>query len=282
MELKSKKIITNEIYIPYGLEIEAESIPYEEGKRVLSHKVEADWKIGVDNTLIDQGIEISTPVLTNKKENYTRLKKIASTLKFLKATFKNASFQINFDIMDLKQEKILDLLKMYAVFEHIVYRFSRGNHENLRKNIFDWTCPISNLFFDRYQMNAQDYDKYKRFINTKTFGISLKTRTRNISDPLLLVEFRTPDGCDDYDIWMNYITFFSAFLTYVKGSNYDKSYIDYMFNKKYFITTDRLTDIDEVGALKLASMIYTNEEDKENFYKQYFSENKRVRNRNII
>ena len=48
MALICKKNITPSIFIPYGLEIELENVEFEYGKRVISHKIPENWKVGID------------------------------------------------------------------------------------------------------------------------------------------------------------------------------------------------------------------------------------------
>ena len=63
MALICKKNITPSIFIPYGLEIELENVEFEYGKRVISHKIPNNWKVGIDRSLLKDGIEISSDVL---------------------------------------------------------------------------------------------------------------------------------------------------------------------------------------------------------------------------
>ena len=88
------------------------------------------------------GIEISTPVMQNKKEDLVLLKKISKTLKFINPKYDLSSFQINYDDNLTINEK-LELLKVYAHYEKILMRFCRGNDEYLR----DCTCLYSHYIY---------------------------------------------------------------------------------------------------------------------------------------
>jgi len=123
MNLVAKNIITPEIFIPYGVEIELENVSYDEGERVIAKKVPKSFKIGVDNTLDYGGIEIRSSVLENTKENIVMFKKLSKTLKFLGATYDSASFQTNLDAYDFSEDDILNFLKMFSVYENIVIAF---------------------------------------------------------------------------------------------------------------------------------------------------------------
>lgn len=265
-----KKQISREIFIPFGIEIEMEGIPFEEGKRVIRHKVDENWKMGIDKGLINEIMELSSPVLSNEIETFKKLKKLAKTLQFLNPTFEHASFQINLDADIFGKEDFINLLKMFSVYENIIYRFSMGEDEHIRECAFAYAGPIRRLFYNAYHKNIRMEESYKNLINNKFFALSLKTKTRETKDPIKIVEFRTPNGTYHYDLWFNYITFFSAFLTYIKREDYDKEKIDYLFEHvKFFTCMQELETIDEKKALQLADFIFTNDEDKKIFYKQY-------------
>lgn len=267
----NRKIIDKSIFIPYGLEIETEGILYNEGKRILSHKIDSDWQIKTDNTLDDCGIEITSPVLKNDKETLIKLKKLAKTLSFLGARFEHASLQINLDFFYQTSTDIIYLLKMFSIYQNVIYRFSMGTDDKIRNTAFDYAVPMGGLFRDKYNMTAKKESSYERFINNKSFSMSLKTLSRNRTDPIKVVEFRTPNGTSDFYLWMNYLVFFSSFLNFVINQKYDKEYVDYTFDRvKFANSVEELVSIDEKRATQLAELIYTSEPEKTCFYNQYF------------
>lgn len=173
----------------------------------------------------------------------------------------------------MTDEDIINLLKLYSIYENVIYRFSRGNFPVLRKqkNVFKYARPIGKIFSDKYFSHDDLFSKYERLINSKAFGLSLKTLTTNLYDPIKVVEFRTPNGTDNYDIWINYILFFSSLLIYVKSRQYEKDYIDYMFDRREIINDiDKLVEVNENKAKKLANSIFKNEVARAQFYDQYF------------
>lgn len=270
-----EKQISKEIFIPFGLEIEMEGIPFEEGERVICHKVDENWIIGTDLSLTDEGIELSSPVLSNEIETFKKLKKLAKTLEFLNPTFEHASFQINLDAYTFSKEDFINLLKMFSIYENIIYRFSTGEEEHIRECAGEFASPVAQLFYDKYHGTAKKEISYQRLINNETMALSLKRKMKKKEGPIAMIEFRTPNGTYNYDLWFNYITFFSAFLTYIKSEVYDKEKMDYLFEHEPFLGHIReLEAIDEKKALQLADLIFTNEEDKNAFYKQYIYKRK--------
>lgn len=274
MALVDKKIITPKIYIPYGIEIELESVSYDEGEKVIRHKIPDTFKIKTDNSLNNGGIEIVSNVLDNTKDNIIMFKKLSKTLKYLGATYENASFQINLDAYDFSEDDILNTLKMYSVYENIIYRFSMGLDNKIRDSVGEYAIPIGEHFYYKYHTNAIKYSRYLRYINNKSFGISLKTLTHDKKDSIKVIEFRTPNGTSEYKLWINYITFFSSFLKIIKSNKFDEEKINYKFEKLNFSKSSDLFKIDEELANELADMIFVDEIDKDNFKNQYFTEDK--------
>ncbi len=267
----NRKVIDKRIYIPYGLEIEAENISFDLGKRLFEHKVNEEWTIGTDRSLMNCGLELSSPVLPNNKEPIIKLKKIAKTLSFLKPTFEHASLQLNFSVSEEMQSSIVPLLKMFYVYQDIIYRFSTGVDDKLR-SIVD-ICAFPLLIKDR--LTRVD----EILINNKFLGVSLKTLTKNKKDSIKAIEFRTPNGTDHFYLWMNYIVFFSSFLTCIKNKTYDREYINYLFNEIVYDANhlENSVKIDERKAIEFANFIYKDEIEKECFYTQYFDKKIKIK-----
>lgn len=114
-------------------------------------------------------------------------------------------------------------------------------------------------------------NSYYRLINNEKYAISFKTLTRAKDDPIKVIEFRTPNGTVDFNLWMNYVVFFSSMLTMIRKRKYDKEVIDKSFSKLKLINSlDILLEIDESKAREFANLIYISEDEKNIFYSQYF------------
>lgn len=278
IEQGNRSMINKRIYIPFGLEIEAESIPFDEGKRVLQHKLDDRWIIGDDRSLDNGGIELSSPLISNTKENFIALKKIAKTLEYLNATYKHASLQINLDAYQFNNDDIIDLLKIFSIYENIIYRFSTGEDDRMRESATDNAMPLGNLFREFYSMNFFKNDNYLVFKNNKSYALSMKTKTKSKNDPIKVIEFRTPNGTSNFYLWMNYIVFFSSFLKCIEKKRYDRKYIDYLFFRNKFLSSiDECVTIDEKKAIDFANLIFQDEIEKDYFYYQYFDKKIKTR-----
>lgn len=192
-------------------------------------------------------------------------------MKNLNPSFEHASLQINFSVDEKIRNNMVSLLKIFYVYQNVIYRFSTGVDDKLRSTVV--TCAY--LFLFRNRLTSVD----EVLINNKFFGLSLKTLTENKEDPIKVIEVRTPNGTDNFYLWMNYIIFFSSFLTCVKNGTYDTEYIDYVFNKITYDGNDLegLVKIDEKKAVEFANLIYIDEAEKECFYNQYFDKTIRTR-----
>lgn len=265
------KTIDKNIYIPYGLEIEMESVDFIQTKRMLKSKINDTWIVGDDETLDDRGVELTSPKLNNDFETLIMLEKISKTLMFLNPTFNNCSLQINLNADFLDNSDIQYLLKIFSIYENIIYRFSTGIDEKIRDCYRDYAIPIGKLFTERYYFWGMSTNSYYRLINNKKYALSLKTLTRAKDDPIKVIEFRTSNGTVDFNLWMNYVVFFSSFMTMIRKRKYDKKIIDKSFSKLKLINSlDKLLEIDESKAREFADLIYISEDEKNRFYSQYF------------
>lgn len=178
----------------------------------------------------------------------------------MKPTYDNCSFQLNFDSSLLPESKDkIKFLKLYAVYEDIIYRFSMGEDLDYRKSIEEYAYPII--------LTMKAYDEQElidAFSNQKRHGINFKT------NHIDLIEFRTPNACSNPIIWQNYITMFYYLIQYSLSSKCDEHLLD-----KYIEEFDRINLLDEYKkcddnkAFQLSSKLFRNQTDQYNFLSQY-------------
>ena len=161
-----------------------------------------NWFVKDDRSLMkDKNAEIATPVLNNEKNYWILLKKLAKMIKKLNPSFDNCSFQVNFDGSLLPTEAArVTFLKLYAYYEDIIYRFSKGEDACYRESLDTYASPIILSLKDTLYFGEDDKDLIlERFSNQKRYGISFKTENKD------LIEFRTPNGTYNPILWQNYI-----------------------------------------------------------------------------
>lgn len=247
--------------IKFGLELELEDVTYDEIDRLITRQFGNSWKVKEDRSLKkDKNAEIAIPPLYNDKQTWISLKKLAKVLDHVRPTYENCSFQINFDGSLFPEDKYkIKFIKLFAVYEDIIYRFSMGNNSDYRESIDTYAYPIM------LAMKAYDGDGLIELLsNQKRYGINFKTRN------LDLIEFRTPNASSDPITWQNYITFFYYLIQYSLSPKCNEKLLDeYIeeFNKIDLLDYYKKCNVEK--AYQLSLKLFNNQTDKLNFLSQY-------------
>jgi hypothetical protein len=158
-------------------------------------------------------------------------------------------------------------LKLYAMYEDIIYRFSKGEDLNYRDSLEEYASPI---ILNLKQIIPYGADAaIELFSDTKRRGVVFKTKEKN------LIEFRTPNATHNPVLWQNYITTFYYLLMFTTSRKYNEKEIDkYIdtFYKTYLL--EGYEKENKPKALKLSNMIFHNSTDKVNFMHQYLGINR--------
>lgn len=258
-----RPILTIPKDINFGIELELESVDFNElDKKITSH-IGKNWTVKKDKSLssIDSA-EIVSPVLQNKKQTWLLLKKLGELLNKIKPTYENCSFQINYDgsLLPNMKDKIR-FFKLYAMYEDIIYRFSKGEDEEYRESLDVYASPIILALKD-----IKIYDDefiLERFSNNKRYGIVYKEKQD-------LIEFRTPNATSNPTLWQNYITTFYYLLKVVTSNKYNKKEIDkYIdeFGSVYLLEKYEKLRLDK--AIEFANLIFNSQIDQTYFLHQY-------------
>ncbi len=260
-----RSILTIPEYINFGLEIEMENVDYEWLYFYLKDNFYLFAEVKQDRSLNSRtGAEIITTKLQNREYTWEMLKKLGELIKRLNPDYSRSSFQVNFDLALLPTtEERIRFLKIYAMYEDIIYRFSKGIDEEYRSSIDQYATPIILSLKDRLRRFDEEYI-VDSFSDHKHYGIAFKTRDRN------LIEFRTPNSTDNIVLWQNYITAFYYLiqLTYDKNITNEQldRYID-NFNKTYIL--ESYEQLKEIKARVLAKKMFADKTDELYFLGQY-------------
>lgn len=267
MDISYRKLLTIPNNIGFGLEIETENLDFDQMNKRIIKMLGEEWLIKQDLSLKDYSLEIVSPVLYNKKETWEKLKKLSNTLKTFKAEFISSSFQVNFDIESFTLEELIKFLKLYTAYEDVVLRFSRGYDKTLRESSKIYSHPIA----EETYRNITNYTSTKvlEALEGKRKSISFKLQRPKYKTQL--IEFRSPNGTDEVRLWQNYITLFYYLLYYSKRKDYDEAKIENYFEKAFVRRNiESIVEYEKIDkAHELANLIFTNEEDKDFFVKQY-------------
>lgn len=247
--------------VKFGLELEMEDVKYDDILRLITRQFGSSWKVKDDRSLkMDCNSEIAIPPLYNKKETWQSLKKLSKLLDAVRPTYDNCSLQINFDGELLPEDKDkIKFLKLFAVYEDIIYRFSMGYDSDYRESITQYAYPIM------LTMKAYDNEGLLELLsNQKRYGINFKT------DNIDLIEFRTPNASNNPITWQNYITFFYYLIQYSLSPKCNEKLLDEyieQFNKIDLL--DNYKKCKDERAYQLSLKLFNNQTDRLNFLSQY-------------
>ena len=262
MEFRSK--LTLPYRVNFGLELELDKVDSSEVRELVSRNIGGDFSVKNDKSLTTgMNAEINTPVLRNSKATWELLKKMGELLKKINASYDRCSFQVNFDGSLLPSvEDRVRFLKLYAMYEDIVYRFSKGEDLSYRASLEEYASPI--IITLKGVLSINNDAVVDMFSNQKRYGICFKTKNCD------LIEFRTPNMTDNVCLWQNYVTFFYYLLMASSSGKINMREVDeYISNYSRIYILENYEKEKEEKALQLSKKLFCNSTDRINFMHQY-------------
>lgn len=258
----------NKLTLPYkanfGLELELDKVDLLEVRELVGRNIGGDFSVKNDKSLTTgMNAEINTPVLRNSKATWELLKRMGELLKKINASYDHCSFQVNFDGSLLPSvEDRVKFLKIYAMYEDIVYRFSKGEDLSYRDSLEEYASPI--ILTLKGVLSINNDAVIEMFSNQKRYGICFKSRDCD------LIEFRTPNMTDNVCLWQNYVTFFYYLLNLVHSGKINMREVDEYINSysRIYILENYEKEKEE-KALQLSKKLFCNSTDRINFMHQY-------------
>jgi hypothetical protein len=258
-----RPILTIPKKVNFGIELEFENVDVNDLEKRINSSIGSNWTLKKDKSLdFLNSVELVSPVLQNQKQTWIMLKKLGELLNKIKPTYENCSFQINYDgsLLPTLEDKIR-FFKLYAMYEDIIYRFSKGEDETFRNSLQIYAYPIMLSLKDIKQLG--DDAILEKFSDNKRYGIVYKTK----SD---LIEFRTPNGTHNPILWQNYITTFYYLIKAATSNKYNKKevdkYIDEFFSM-YMLEKYEQLRLDK--AIDFTNLIFNSQIDQTYFLHQY-------------
>jgi hypothetical protein len=241
------------------------------------------WKLVKDATVQERleynkykGGEINSPILRNDKKSWEELKEICEILRNTKEILidENCSVHIHVTKHILnKLEEIKNLLKLWIIYEDIIYKFSYGETNEPRRLIYRYAKPYGQEKDILELINKIDdietIEDFMKIIHyERKFGLNLS----NIIKKIQTIEKRTSNGTLNEKIIQNDVRFTLNLFNYAKEENFDKEFIQHKIkNYKPIFLNDSIKENNK-KAEELATLIYKDELDKIYFYKQYYKE----------
>lgn len=251
---------------PFGLEIEAGLLNGMDRYFICNDEfLRKDFKRNTDSSVGgDFPLEIQTPLLLANKDTWFTLKILSERMKRCKIDFSRSAFQVNMDV-SYSYNDIYNFLLFFRTYEHILFKFSTSFRYILRE---DMSRAVSLGEYFKYTKNKiMEETNFSTLVFNKNYAISFKYKDNSSAgSPPNIVEFRSPNGCDDAWIWQNYINTFYHFCEYILYI--DKSEIDSSLcaGESQSYRYDKLW-LDD--AVYFADLIFTDDVDKVYFLKQY-------------
>ena len=231
IELRSRELITKALLCPnrkytrigideritIGTEIEAEGPLSKEW--LLKKKILEDWDVKDDSSLED-GVEISSPKMTDSKVSVENIYIICEALaRCNEHTSERCGGHIHIGANYLKsKEAYMNLFDIWGNAERLIYKISNQKGEIPRYCIPEYAAPISsklNEALEKETINLADEESLDNFIcqvinaeESRFTGLNLL----NVINSKKTIEFRIPNGSINPDTWIENIMLFGRMI----------------------------------------------------------------------
>lgn len=277
----------------FGTEIEFENASFDKIREVLNLRDNLhNWNLVHDGSVEFEyegkayGGEVVSPILTDSINTWKQLRTVCKLIKNnIGLTGEKASSHIHIGIKAFEENKkyLLNFIKLWVSYEHVIYRFAYGEKDYPRKLLCEYAAPCAYRLFEclleinnKKEFSFGDIIDYIYDISEIgiSFGYGLRFNSSNHNPKRKdTIEVRCPNGTLNESIWQNNINFFIKLLEYSASDNFDEELINKRVQNYKYIYIDDYKNIYLEDALELSNLIFTKEEDKLYFLKQYLKIN---------
>lgn len=275
--------------LSFGMEIEFEQAKYYDIKRKLEsledETILSRWELVEDASLVNGG-EIDSPVLYDKSFLWKEVSIVCDLVSEYAEIGPNSAGHIHIgsQVLGNKSENWLNFIKLWSVYENVIFRFLYGDKLNARPSVGKYARPMALDLWDDYSflkdidnlplsdiVDFIDHGRY-RAVNLRNV-IVRNEHLFHVKSPRYknTIEFRCPNGTLDPVVWQNNINMVTNLLKYSRSSNFDGDTIEKRKQDSFAPYLD-LNFYEEVyleQALELCDLIFTNNYDKIYFLRQY-------------
>ena len=295
LDLQDLIVLIDDLYIQYrnklgidenitfGFELEFENASKD---RIENKLIELfpnrEYRTKHDGSL-NNGAEICTPVLIDRDSDWQNFDKVCKVVNPHASigTRSGGHIHVGSQILGDDKEAWLNFIKLWSVYENIIFRFAYGEFLTARPSLDDFAEPMTKDFWRDYNylkqmpLESLNVENIIYLINHRryqavNFGNVRTDRVNQIGDKNT-IEFRCPNGSLNPIIWQNNVNLFIKMLLYSKSFTFDNDTV----MKRYKIKSDNYSKIalyDEIfldQALEFCDMVFTNNLDKVYFLRQY-------------
>lgn len=265
--------------VTFGLELEFENAM----RKRIEEKLEAmnllsRWPLVNDDSLT-KGAEINSPILKDEIDTWIELKDVCKIVSNYAVIGKHSGGHIHIGTQVLGESKDswMNFIRLWSVYENIIFRFLYGDKLTGRKSISEYAKPISRKLWSNYEYLKEYENIPLSFIK----GVLYSERYQAVNFANVIfgdrtfrnntLEFRCPNGTLEPVVWQNNVNLLVNILKYSKNGKFDEDLI--MKRRKENIDKySYLEWYDEIyldQSLELADMLFDNNLDKVYFLRQY-------------
>lgn len=267
--------------ISFGLEIEFENAHRYHIDHELYKHMHGMGYCTINDRSLEDGAEISTPILYNNRETWEMISKVCNIVSRWAQIGKNSGGHIHVgaNILENNSQSWLNFMKLWSVYEYIIYRFTYGEYLTARPSMDEYAAPISRcMWLDAKKMERKNDNLFEiiDFLDThySNDGVEFEHVKKHNSYEFKkgnTIEFRCPNGTLNPVIWQNNVNLLVNILLYSKNKDYDMDII----TKRHGKTLERYFSMEMYNkiyldvALEFCDMIFNNNLDKIYFLRQY-------------
>ncbi len=274
----------------FGLEIEGEGITKDIFSSKLDYKWKKifnsncnGWKLKSDDSLNginpnSHGIEINSHILYDNSKSWNTLNEICILMNKYAKVGPNCSGHIHVGahIFDNNATGFKNFLKIWSIYECIIFRFTNGEFNRTRKDINDYAEPLGDYFKSSYNYfeDLTIDDILDILPGRKHEAISFRyVNDFHSKAQQNTIEFRCPNGTFSSVIWQNNINTLAKLIDYCCSNNFATDFINEKCNAlSSKINFELYNNINIKEALEFADLIFKNNLDKIYFLRQYFKD----------
>lgn len=265
--------------ITFGVEIEYENLKKEIVDKYVSKNLK-DWKSKTDRSVVEGG-EVVSPILTDTKTTWENLKKICDFLKKRSLIYEDTTgghVHVSENTLANDVDSWRLLLKTYAIYENILFRFGYNDRIKGREEITDYAEDISKRiykFLPKLDKNNWIYNFTEEFGIDKYLSLNLrrvKFYDNEVNKKGNTLEFRFPNATFEEVIWQNNVNTFTKMMLSSKNKTIDEDFLNYKLKNneiafKYGLCS--YSEVDLRNALEFVDLVFDNNLDKIYFLRQY-------------
>ncbi len=289
--LRYRKSLNVVEQVSFGIELEFEDILlYYVLREFKQNDVLANWFVHEDKSCsykidgFSVGGEVSSPILHDQLQCWEDISKALFVLKKLGAhSTDKTSLHVHVGSQIFGEEiiNLVRFIKVWCVFEHVIYKFCYGKSSSFRPYIRNFAHPIA----DATKLKCKYIPNYlenmilpKGFHYDKKWGINFNNYHYLSSEEELnnTIEIRVANGSLERNIIQNTINLYLKLMLYASSDRYDALLIDRLFQK---LKPKDLEEYDLIylkDALILCDLIFDTSLDKINFLKQYIKKDELI------